>query len=188
MFRVMTMKVGSFLLTTGLLLLPLSALCAGEYQPVTPLEARKALLHFCRGELEDGAKRGGKPELPYRATFERAEAGDIPALKTVYFDPRYLGGENENHDAVPGLMCIAVGDRRITAFLRSLSPWERRDTLDQIIRCFVPPTAYVLPFTGEPPHEPAPSEISEAHRWLRKHFPRLSELDETTPSLPRHRA
>lgn len=188
MFRVMTMKFISFLLTTGLLLLSLSSLRAGEYRPVTPREAHRALLHFCRGELEHGAKRSGKPGLPYRATFERAEAGDILALKTIYFDPEYFGGENENHDAVPGLMCIAVGDRHITAFLQSLSLRERRDALDQIIRCFIPPTAYVLPFKGEPPHEPAPSEISEAHRWLWKHFPRMSELDKNTSSHLRHRS
>lgn len=178
---VKTIKFSYLLLTTGLLLLPLRSVCDGEYKPITPRNAHKALLHFCRTELEYIAKQKGLPKRQYQMTFERAEAGDIRALKTIFFDPEYLGGEDENHDAVPGLMCIAAGDRRITAFLQSLPLRERRDALDQIIRCFIPPAASVLPFTGKPAHEPAPEEIREAHRWLDEHFPRMSALNKDTP-------
>ncbi len=174
------MKTRAPFLTITLSLMSISSLFASKYSPYRPngpREARQVMLPFVR-QIEAIGKRHGERHI--RTTFERAEAGNIRALKAVFFNPAYFGGENEGYNIVPGNMCIAVGDRKITTFLKSLPLRDRRDLLDLMIRRFIPPDEDVLPFDGTPPYWPTPSEVSEAQRWLRRHFPRMIALNKAT--------
>jgi hypothetical protein len=171
----LSMKPKLFAIVVALAFTPGISLADDLYQtwPVSQTEARRRVLHYCLTECEQPAVRHIKSALPYRATFQRAMAGDTKALATIFRNPDYRSGESEGWGAVPGNLCIATGDRRFAAFLRSLPVAERREILD-----------LVLFFMDYPnPVGRADAEHTRFTRWFATQFPRLDAIDRATPHL-----
>ena len=96
---------------------------------LTRSQAREAVFVYCDQDCLYYAKQGEKPQLPYRATFRRALAGDFGALHTVFTDRNYHSGDNEDWIDVHWAILHAVGDQPFASFLTRLTPQERDTAL-----------------------------------------------------------
>jgi hypothetical protein len=107
----------------------LSACASSSDYAFSQTAARKAVLDYCRIDLEQNPQ---KPRLPYRATFERAMQGDIPSLTAIFTRSEYWSGDNESWSFTAWPLLHAVGDQRFAAFLNSVSSKTRADIFEQI--------------------------------------------------------
>src|SRR5882724_72830 len=87
----------------------------------TPRESRIAVLEYCRINVE---RNEAKSRHAYRATFEKALAGDFRALDALFTDERYHTNDIE-WDLIPWHILHVIGDRKYSAFVLSHPPPER---------------------------------------------------------------
>jgi hypothetical protein len=115
-------------------------------------QSRAYVFNYSRVQCEHNE---AKPRKAYRATFERALAGDFQALYTVFTDEDYHTNDIE-WMLIPWHILHVVGDRRYADFVLSRSLSERS-------RLLALQSPYVV--------EQAPFEA-----YFRKHFPRTYAL------------
>ena len=120
---------------------------------LTRAQARGAVLAYCDDDCIYYERRGRKPHLPYRATFDRALAGDFAALRTIFTDSNYHSGDNEDWIDTHWAILHAVGDQRFAAFLLQL-PQKERDVVLMYLRysIMVPESEFWRYFDRRFPH------------------------------------
>ena len=87
----------------------------------TPTDSRRKILEYCRTSCENNLS---KPRHPYRATFEKALAGDFRALDTVFRNESYHTNDME-WDLIPWHILHVIGDGRYASFILSHPSSER---------------------------------------------------------------
>ncbi|MBX7246648.1 MAG: hypothetical protein K1X53_14220 [Candidatus Sumerlaeaceae bacterium] len=113
----------------AMLLLPPCAAADYEYTTAT---ARQSVMTYVREECEGTP---GKPNLPYRKTFERAMSGDADALNTVFRNTNYHSGDNESWAFTAWPLVHVVGDDKFAAYLKPLSDKQVTAVFEQIFYC-----------------------------------------------------
>jgi hypothetical protein len=133
-----------------------STIVASERRNVQAVaRSRNYVLEYCRINCEQNT---AKPRLPYRATFEKALAGDFDALNTIFTNGTYHN-DDLTWTEVPWHLLQVVGDSRFAAFVLSHPSPERKQIL-----ALVPSSSVTS----------APDETSDS--YFREHFPRTYAL------------
>jgi len=122
---------------------------------LTRSQTRRAVLAYVEDDCIYYEKCGEKPNLPYRATFNCALAGDFAALHTIFSDSNYHSGDNEDWIDTHWSILHAVGDERFAAFLSRLTPPDRDGILMYLAHSVMAPEPQLL-------------------RYIDQHFPRVA--------------
>jgi len=112
-------------------------------------------LEYCRTSCENNAS---KPRYPYRATFEKALAGDFRALDTVFTNESYHTNDME-WDLIPWHILHVIGDVRYASFILSHPARER------------------VPFLAlQDPYAVSVTQQAAFERYFRQKFPRTYSM------------
>jgi hypothetical protein len=116
---------------------------------LTRSQARRAVLAYVEDDCIYYQKHGEKPDLPYRATFMRAMAGDFGALHTIFTNSNYHSGDNEDWIDTHWSILHAVGDKRFAAFLSQVTRTERDDILMYLAYSVLAPESELLRYMDQ---------------------------------------